>query len=525
MSRILVSDPIAEDGIELLRGHGSVDVRTGLSPSELIEIIGDYDALIVRSETRVSAEVIDAGRSLKVIARAGVGVDNIDLNAATSRGVIVVNAPTGNTISAAEHTVALMLALARHIASADAVMKAGGWDRKRFVGTELRGKTLGVLGLGQVGSEVARRAAAFDMRVTGYDPFITAERAASQGIELVTLDALIEGSDFLTLHVPLTPQTKNLIGAAEMKRMRPGVRIVNASRGGIVDERALAEAIRDGVIAGAALDVFEVEPLGESELRALDGLILTPHLGASTSEAQERVAVDVAEQVAEVLAGQPARYSVNAPLIPPETMTELAPYLDVSTMLGSLATQLAEGQLHHVEILYDGDIAALDHTPLRAAVIKGLLAPISEENVTIVNAGLVAESRGLNIRETSGVANGTFSNLVTVRLSTGEGTVSVGGTYAHGGPHIVSINEFAVNVPPAEGYLIVCDNMDRPGMIGAVGNLLGEFDINISFMNVGRETKRGHAMMVLVIDEPLTPDQLTALSSIEGLYSAKQARI
>jgi D-3-phosphoglycerate dehydrogenase len=316
-----------------------------------------------------------------------------------------------------------------------------------------------------------------------------------------------------------------MIGAKELKKMKSTARLINTSRGGVVDEAALVKAIKERWIAGAALDVFEEEPLGESELRVLPEVVLTPHLGASTSEAAERVAVDVAEQVVEVLAGRPARYAVNAPMISPETASELIPYIEVATMLGSLATQLAEGQLHKVEILYDGDIAALDHTPLRAAVIKGLLAPISEENVTIVNAGLIAESRGLHIRETSGDANGTFSNLITVKVSAGEGTTSVGGTYAHGGPHIVSINEFAVNVPPAEGNLIVCDNMDRPGMIGAVGNLLGQFDINISFMNVGRETKRGHAMMVLVTDETLTAEQLATLSSIEGLYSAKQARI
>ncbi|MEX2238680.1 MAG: phosphoglycerate dehydrogenase [Dehalococcoidia bacterium] len=525
MPKVLVSDPIAEDGIELLRRHAEVDVRTGLPPEELVRIIPEYEALIVRSETKVNSELLAAARSLKVVARAGVGVDNIDIPAATQRGIIVVNAPTGNTISAAEHTIAMMLALSRHIPEADATMKAGVWDRKRFLGTEVRGKTLGLIGLGQVGAEVARRAAGLDMHLIGFDPFVTEERAASIGVELVAKDALLKQADYVTLHVTLNPQTKHLIGEKELKSMKPGARIINTSRGGIIDERALHDAVRDGVIAGAALDVFEEEPLGESPLRALPGMILTPHLGASTTEAQERVSIDVAEQVVEVLANRPARYAVNAPLIAPETMTELAPYMEVASMLGSLATQLAEGQLHNVEILYDGDIALLDHTPLRAAVVRGLLAPISEENVTIVNAGLVAESRGLHIRETSGDANGTFSNLITVRLSAGEGTISVGGTYAHGGPHIVSINEFAVSVPPAEGYLIVCDNMDRPGMIGAVGNLLGEFDINVSFMNVGRETKRGHAMMVLVIDEPLNDEQLLTLSSISGLYSAKQARI
>jgi D-3-phosphoglycerate dehydrogenase / 2-oxoglutarate reductase len=525
MARVLISDPVADDGIGLLKRHAEVDVRIGLPPGELQAIIGDYEALVVRSETRVTPELIQEGKRLKVIARAGVGVDNIDLQSATQRGIIVVNAPTGNTISAAEHTIAMMLALSRHIPQADATLKQGGWDRKRFVGTELRHKTLGILGLGQVGSEVAHRASAMDMRIIGHDPFITEERAAGLGIELVTIDHLLAEADFLTMHVPLTPQTHHLLGARQLKAMKPTARIINTSRGGIVDEKALYKAIKEGRIAGAALDVFEEEPLGESDLRSLPEIVLTPHLGASTSEAQERVSIDVAEQVVEVLEGRPARYAVNAPLIAPETMSELAPYLEVATMLGSLATQLAEGQLHKVEILYDGELANLDHTPLRAAVIKGLLAPISEENVTIVNAALVAESRGLHIREMTGEANGTFANLITVRLSAGEGTTSVGGTYAHGGPHIVHLNGFDVNVPPAEGNLIVCDNMDRPGMIGAVGNLLGEFDINISFMNVGRETKRGHAMMVLVTDETLSAEQLEQLSSIEGLYSAKQARI
>jgi D-3-phosphoglycerate dehydrogenase len=365
--RILVADPIAEDGIAILKTEADVDVHTGMSADELEAAIGDYDALVVRSETRVTPAVLAAGKRLQAIGRAGVGVDNIDLNAATQAGVVVVNAPLGNTISAAEHTIGLMLALARHIPDADASLRGGEWKRAKFVGVELRGKTLGVIGLGQVGSEVARRAKGLDMEVVAHDPFVSPERAAQLGVELApTLDDVIAKSDFLTLHTVLTPQTKHLIGAEQLKSAKPSLRIINTARGDLVDNDAVADAIDAGRIAGAALDVFPVEPPDMSS-RWLHhpAIAVTPHLGASTAEAQERVAIDVAKQILAILRGEPAQYAVNAPMIAAETMTVIQPFIAVAEQVASVATQLSAGQLGNIEIEYLGELANHDTTPLR----------------------------------------------------------------------------------------------------------------------------------------------------------------
>ncbi len=524
--RVLVCDPIARDGIEALERFGAqVDVRTGLSPVELREAVHGVDALIVRSETKVTREVIQAASALKVIGRAGIGVDNIDVEAATEKGIVVVNAPTGNIISAAEHTIALMLALARHIPEANASLRGGRWERGRFMGLEVRGKTLGIVGLGQVGSEVARRARGLEMRVIAHDPFVSEERARVLGVELVPFQTLLRESDFVSVHTTLTEGTKGLIGEAELRSMRPTARVINTARGGIIDEEALEKALREGWIAGAAVDVFEREPVTEHPLFGLEGVVVTPHLGASTAEAQERVAVDVAEQVAAVLKGEPARYAVNAPLIPPETYSFLAPYLPVAFKVGSLVVQLCEGQVREMEIAYSGEIAQHDLTPLKAAVVGGLLAPISEEHVNVVNVDIVAQRRGLEITEKRGPSHKTYANLITVLITTSEGSTRVSGTLAHDGPHVVSIDDFWVDVPPGEGYLLACENRDRPGMIGALGTLLGQFDVNISFMNVGRHEKRGTALMVLTLDEPLTHEQLEQVRQIPDIFSAKLVRL
>ena len=526
-ARVLVCDPIAQDGIELLRQSGvEVEVKTGLSPQELARVVPPYHALIVRSQTKVTAEVIDAAANLQVIGRAGTGVDNVDLGRATERGVLVVNAPTGNTISAAEHTIALMLALARNIPQADASLRRGQWERERFLGVEVRGKTLGLVGLGQVGSEVARRARGLEMRVLAYDPYVPPERARVIGVELVGLEALLRQSDFISIHTPLTEATRGRIGEDELRLMKPSARLINTARGGIVDEEALCRALTEGWIAGAAVDVFAQEPLTQHPLFQRDNTVVTPHLGASTAEAQERVALDVVEQVLAVLRGEPARYAVNAPLIPPETYSFLAPYLPVAMRTASLAVQLCECHLGEVEIDYAGEVAAHDTTPLRAAAVRGLLAPISEEHVNIVNVDIVVQRRGLRVTERRGPSHETYANLISVTIRGPDGRrTTVSGTLAHDGPHIVAINEFPVDIPPAEGYLLVCENQDRPGMIGAVGTLLGNFDVNISFMNVGRHEKRGRALMVLTLDEPLTPEQLNAVRQIPNIYSARQARL
>lgn len=524
--RVLVADPIAQDGIDVLGRRADVDVQTGLSREALIDLIPSYDALVVRSETKVTAEVIEAGRRLQAIGRAGVGVDNIDIPAATRRGIVVVNAPTGNTISAAEHTIGLMLALARHIPQADASMHSHEWKRSKFVGVEVRGKTLGVIGLGQVGGEVARRARGLEMHVVGVDPFVPEERARSIGVELVEMDELLARADFIAVHTTLTKGTRGLIGADEIAKMKPSVRLINTARGGIIEEAPLIEAVRAGRVAGAAIDVFTEEPLKDFAIAETPGIIVTPHLGASTAEAQERVAVDVAEQILCILGGEPAAYAVNAPLVAPETMTVVAPFLPAGEICGSLATQLSEGQLRDVEIIYNGELALHDTGVLRAAVIRGLLRPVSEEHVTIVNANLVAESRGLRLVEQKDPEEAEgLTNLLTVRVRTAAGPTTVAATVEHGVPHIVQVNDLRVDLTPSAGYLLFCDNQDRPGMIGAVGMKMKDFDINISSMKVGRQQARGRALMVLELDEAPTEEQIKEIEAIPNIFSARLVRL
>ncbi|MCC7089515.1 MAG: phosphoglycerate dehydrogenase [Dehalococcoidia bacterium] len=523
--RILIADPVAPEGIEMLRTAGDVDVNTGLAADTLIGIIGNYDALVVRSETKVTRPVIEAATRMQVIGRAGVGVDNIDLDAATERGVIVVNAPQGNTIAAAEHTLALLMALARHVPQADASMRSGKWDRKNYLGTEIRGKTLGIVGLGKIGSEVARRAVAMEMRVLAHDPFVSAERVRALGVESVDFEQLIMLSDFITVHPPLTASTQGMIGEAEMARMKDGIRLINVARGGIIDEAALVAAVASGKVAGAAIDVFTAEPPRDNPLIGDPRIIVTPHLGASTAEAQERVAVDVAEQIVEVLAGKPARYAVNAPMLAPETLKVIQPYMAAAELLGSVATQLVTGKLESIEIEYYGEIAEHDITPLRASVIRGLLRPISEENVNMVNANLVALSRGWNIEERKRTSHDTFLNLIHVKVGTTESEVTVGGTVEHGHPNIVIINGLDMDLVPEPGtFLLACDNEDRPGMIGRVGTLLGGWDINIQSMQVGRRGRRGRALMAIAVDESPTPEQLGAIEAIDGIYNVRLVR-
>lgn len=525
-AKILVSDPVAQDGVDALSAEAEVDVRTGMSSQELIEAIGEYEGIVVRSETKVTREVIESGRRLRVIGRAGVGVDNIDLEAATERGIVVVNAPLGNTISAAEHTIGLMLALSRHIPSAYASLKSGEWKRSRFLGVEVRGKTLGIVGLGQVGSEVARRARGLEMNVIAHDPFVSEERAHVLGVEMVPFEEVLRRSDYISLHAVLTPATERVLGEEQFKMMKPSVRIINTARGGLIDEEALYRAVEEGRVAGAAIDVFPKEPPPpDSPVLRSERIIVTPHLGASTTEAQERVAVDVARQVLAVLRGEPAAYSVNAPLIDPETMSVIGPYLTVAERVASLATQLFAGQMGNVEVEYLGEIGHHDVTPLRAAVIKGLLSPVSEENVTIVNASLVAEQRGLKITERMGPVEEPYANLIEVRVTATEGTVKVAGTTAHDGPHVVLINDFWVDIPPGDGYLLLCENLDRPGMVGAVGTVLGQHDLNISFMRLGRQEARGRALMVIGMDDDIPPEALHELEAIPDLYSARVVKV
>lgn len=519
--RVLVSDSLSDSGLKPLRAAQGidVDVQTNLTHPQLLEIIGDYDALLVRSSTTVSADVIQAGKRLRVVARAGVGVDNIDVEAATQAGVIVVNAPTGNVVAAAEHTVAMLLALARHIAQADAHVRAGQWKRNQFMGVEVRNKTLGTIGLGRVAQEVVRRAQGLGMNVIAYDPYVTAEYATQRGVRMVDIDTVITESDFLTVHVPLTPQTANLIDRAQMQRMKPTARILNVARGGVINETALAEAIEAGEIAGAALDVFSDEPLAaDSPLRRSNKIILTPHLGGSTVEAQEQVAEDVALQVIDVLNDRPVRYAVNAPIIPPKDLDFLIPYIDLAERLGRFLQQVSgEGGIRRVEIAAHGDLANFDLAYIKAGAIKGLLSNVVDIRVNLVNAALLAERRGIDLAEQRlHQHEARYETLLAITISTPTETWTVRGTVLQGEPYIVGINDLWVDFP-ASGHLMITSHRDRPGIIGRVGTLLGQSDVNIAFMHVGRRGPRTDAIMVLGIDDEMpaaVSEQVTAISHI-----------
>ncbi len=525
MARILISDPIASEGVELLKAHTEVDVRKGLKAHELVEVLGDYDGLIVRSETQVTADVIRAGKRLQVIARAGIGVDNIDLDAATKGGIAVVNAPTGNTVAAAEHTMALMLALARNLPQAHQALGKGRWDRATFVGIEVRNKTLGIIGLGRVGSEVARRAQGFGMRLIACDPFVSPEYARILGTELVSFGELLAQSDFVTIHTPLSDNTIHLIGQEELSTMKWGSRIINVARGELIDEAALLRALEEGRLAGAALDVFAQEPPGKSPLVDHPKVVVTPHLGASTEEAQREVAIEVADQVMAVLRGEPARNIVNAPYLPPEVHAFAAPFIPVATLVGKLLTNLAEGQFVGVDISYHGDIADYDTAILKAAVLAGLMGPVSTERVNLINAPLMAQRRGLRVTEQKSTEAQEYGNLVTVTLNTTTGSTTLAGTSMRDEVHLVRINDYWLDMVPSVPYLLFVEQQDQPGSIGAVGTIAGKNDINISFMQVGRLSARGRAMMVLGLDDPVPPSVLEEIRAIELIDTARLVRL
>src|SRR5450759_3995563 len=428
--KILVAEPLATQGIEILRAHHEVDEKIGLTPEELAGIIGEYDALLVRSQVKVTAEILAHATRLVVIGRAGVGVDNVDLEAATKAGVVVVNAPTGNTVSAAEQTIALMLALARKTAAADASMRKGEWKRSSFTGVELRGRTLGIIGLGKIGQAVADRARALEMSIIGYDPFVTAEQAALHGVTLADVDTIIEKADVITVHVPLNKATRGIIGPDNIGRLKPGVMLVNVARGGVYDEAAVAQALVDGKIAGAAFDVFEHEPPVDSPLLTAPNTVLPPHLGALTAEAQLRVAEEACEQVVDVLAGRSARYAVNAPLLTPETARATAPYLPLTETLGRFAAQYLRGGVKTLTVDVAGELANHDASQLTAAALRGILADATSERVNLINAGLLAKNRGLTVNERKTNDAGTFASLVTLTVEGDAGKAVLAGTIA-----------------------------------------------------------------------------------------------
>lgn len=524
MARILVSDPVDDAGVQRLRAAGhQVDVKHGLKPDTLEAVIGDYDALVVRSETKVTAALLAKASRMQVVGRAGVGVDNIDLNAATQRGVAVVNAPSGNTVAAAEHAFALMLALSRAVPQADASMRRGEWNRRAFMGVEVRNKTLGIIGLGRVGSEVARRAKAFQMRVLAHDPYVPADFAKSIGVELVDLDQLLRESDYITIHTPLTAATRALLGPEQFAALKPGVRIINAARGGLVDETLLHQALTSGAVAGAALDVFAQEPPPQDlPLLKNPKAIFTPHLGASTEEAQVEVALEVADQVLAVLAGQPARYTVNVPFVPSEVREALAPYVPVVTKMAHLAIQLAEGQMESVAVRVHGDIARHNTSILTAAALVGIFAGASEQRVNLVNAPVLARERGLNVAEQKDPqADAQYTNLVGVEVRGSGGAIYVAGTSVAGKTHLLRLNDFYLDMEPNAPYMLFTSHVDRPGMIGRVGTIAGEHDVNISFMEVGRDGPRGRATMIVGLDDAPPASMVTQIRAIPGVVSVK----
>ncbi|HNX17791.1 MAG TPA: phosphoglycerate dehydrogenase [Methanoregula sp.] len=526
-ARVLVSDPLAEEGLEILKAACDVDVKTGLTEDELCGVIGDYDALIVRSGTEVTAKVIGAGKRLKFVGRAGVGVDNVDVDAATRQGIIVANAPEGNTLAATEHTMAMMLSLARNIPQATASLKKKEWKRSKFMGIELNGKTLGIVGFGRIGREVAKRANAMDMKCVAYDPFISKERAAQLGVRVMTLDELFKVADVITVHTPLIKETKHVINDQSIATMKDGVRIINCARGGIIDEKALYDAIQSGKVAGAALDVFETEPPLESPLLTLDKVIVTPHLGASTVEAQKNVAISVAHQCNDVLNGGSAKYVVNAPMVPSEQAEVLEPFAELAEKMGRLAIQTVEGRLASVECIYGGELSGYAGSMkfVTRLVLKGLLDPILQMPVNIVNAEFVAKERGIAVSETvTGEAHG-FKNLITIRVKTDKTEMAVSGTvFAKGRSRIVSIGKYTMDMIP-EGYVIVSRHLDKPGVIGRASTILGKCNINIAGMQVGRITPGEEALMILNVDSAVPDEVMKEIRSMPGIFSATFARI
>ena len=528
MTKVLVSDPIDQVGIDILSQVAQVDKHVGLSIDDLKQIIGEYEALMIRSGTQVTEEVINEASKLRIIGRAGVGVDNVDVPSATKKGILVVNSPGGNTIAAAEHAVAMLLALSRNIPQAHASMVSGDWQRKKFVGNELYKKVLGVVGLGKIGSHVAKVANAMGMEVVAFDPFVSADRAQQMQVRLSQIEDLFKNADYVTLHLPRTPETENLVDFEMLSSMKPNARLVNCARGGIINETDLAKALNSQIIAGAAIDVYAKEPLAEdSPLRSVEkGLILTPHLGASTKEAQENVAIDVAEQIRDVLLGLPARSAVNIPGLSAEIMDSLKPHLKLAETLGLLITQLSGGQIQKIEVRLQGEFAKHPSQPLVIATLKGILTNALGDRINYVNASLEAKARGIDVVEVLEDSTPDFSGGALQLMTFGDdGNHSVKGTvFVDGDLRITSIDEFPVNVSPSQ-HMLFTRHRDMPGIIGQLGSLLGRHNVNIASMQVGRRIVRGEAVMALSIDDPIPSDLLGSILSIEGINEAKSVTL
>lgn len=523
MYKVLVSDPISDTGLKALYDHEKfeVDKITGLSASELKDIIGGYDALIVRSQTQVTEGILENADRLRVIARAGVGVDNIDIPAATKKGVIVINAPSGNTISAAELAMAMMMSLARQIPQAHASASTGKWERANFKGIEMYEKTLGVIGMGKIGTEVATRAKSFGMKILGYDPFLTEEKAENLRITKATLDEIAKEADIITLHTPLIKETRGLINDDYLAKTKKGVRIINCARGGIVDEAALLRALNSGHVAGAALDVFEQEPSGNLELLSHPNVIVTPHLGASTVEAQEKVAIDVSKDIIEIFETQSIRHAVNMPKMSGKTQQKLSPYIKLSEQIGDLAVQLLDKAPDKVDIKYYGELVKEDTDILTRTITKSILTRHLGDGVNLINAPHLLKDQEVDLNITKNPKTKGFESYVEITLYRGETTSNVGATILSGyGERIVKMNDYIVDVRPEKNVLYITHH-DIPGMIGQVGSTLGRFDINIGTMQVGRSVIGGEAIMILTLDKVAENDVITALKEIKGLSNAQ----
>lgn len=522
--KVLVSDALSTEGLDILREHAEVDYKPDLSPEELVREIEAYDALVVRSRSKVTADVIAAGDNLKVIGRAGVGVDNIDVDKATEKGIIVVNAPHGNTISAAEHAIALLTSLSRNIAGADRSVKRGEWNRSHYTGVELTGKVLGVIGVGRIGSEVARRARGMSMKTIGYDPYITAEQAEKIGIAMVSFEELLREADFITLHLPFSNSTRHLIGAEEIAMLKPGVRIINCARGGLIDEDALCAALQDGKVAGAALDVFEQEPPVGCSLLQLDNVILTPHLGALTREAQTNVALQVAEQVIRALQGEPIVSAVNVPALMPETRAALEPFLPLMRVMGSFYLQLFGGKTDEIEITYSGEIASLPLAPLTISCLIGFFRHIVGDGVNWVNAPYIAKARGIKVREISTTESQNYSNLITLTVRGGGQEHNIAGTMLNNAMRIVRVDDYRIEIVP-ERFMLVTTHGDRPGVIGKIGTLLGRENVNIASMQLGRKSAGGEAMVVIQADDVISDEVVDMVKGLDVISTARSITI
>jgi D-3-phosphoglycerate dehydrogenase len=524
MKKILISDNLSIEGIEIFKKTPGieVDLHTKMTADELKAVIKNYDGLVVRSATKVTQEIIDLADKLVIVGRAGIGLDNVDIPAATKRGIVVMNTPGGNAVTTGEHTIAMMLSLVRHIPHATASMKAGKWEKSKFTGHEFLNKTLGIIGIGRVGSIVADRAQGLKMKVVAYDPFITPEAAEKAGITLASLDEIYAQADIITIHTPMTKETRGLINEAAFTKMKKGVYIINCARGGLVSEKDLYDALKSGKVAGAALDVFEEEPPKNMDLIGLDHVICTPHLGASTDEAQVNVAVAIAEQICAYLTTGEIKAAANFPSVSGEILTVLRPYLNLAEKLGTFEAQLVTGAIKEVAIEYSGEILNFNIAPVTISLLKGLLTPILNESVNYINAPVVAKERGIKVVESRSSEVKDYTSMIAVTIKTARGGTTVSGAiFGRQDPRIVRINKFTVEVIP-EGRMLVMFNYDKPGVIGNIGTTLGQNGVNISRLHLSREQVDGQAMVVLGTDSVVSPELLEKLRKLPNMISVTE---